>query len=105
MLHFISTLTLALCAVAAPAGPDIVRRQQTAICGGNSYTSEETAAASSEGCRLYWLGQTVGRSKYPHGFSNNERLVFPVTGPYQEFPILGDRLYAGGECDTAYVHA
>ena len=104
MLYFISTLTLALCAVAAPAGPALVRRQQTAICGGNSYTPEETAAASDEGCRLYWMRQQVGRSRYPHRFNNNERLVFPVTGPYQEFPILGDRLYAGGECDTAYVH-
>ncbi len=102
MLHFISTLTLALCAVAAPAGPALVRRQQTTICGGNSYTPEETAAASQEGCRLYWLGQQIGRSNYPHSFSNFEGLVFPVAGPYEEFPILENRLYTGGECNIAY---
>ncbi|KAL2126514.1 hypothetical protein VTI74DRAFT_783 [Chaetomium olivicolor] len=95
MLHFIPTITLALCAVAAPADP-VLGKWQAVTCGENSYTQEQIADATDEGCRLYSLHQQVGTNNYPHTFRNHEGLSFPVPGPYQEFPILENGLYLGG---------
>ncbi|KAK4124391.1 ribonuclease-domain-containing protein, partial [Parathielavia appendiculata] len=94
------TLTLALCAVSANADL-LLHRQGTAslsnvTCGRASYTKHQVDAAVAEGCRLHAAGEQLGSSKYPHRFNNYEGLVFAVSGPYQEFPILNSgSVYSG----------
>ncbi|KAK3392905.1 Ribonuclease/ribotoxin [Podospora didyma] len=66
-------------------------------CGNNRYTKQQIDAATAEGCRLSANNQQLGNSRYPHQFNNREGLVFPASGPYQEFPILsGGAVYSGG---------
>jgi ribonuclease T1 len=53
--------------------------------------------AVDEGYQLYQEGKTEGSGKYPHTYRNDEGFDFPVSGPYQEFPILNDfKDYNGG---------
>jgi hypothetical protein len=107
MRNLISSLTLALYAVAATANPSLEARQGTTsltsiTCGGTTYTKQQVDAAVAEGCRLHGFGRQLGDNKYPHQFNNREGLVFAAAGPYQEFPILANRLlYAG----TSKLHS
>jgi hypothetical protein len=43
----------------------------------------------------YESGSTAGSSSYPHTYNNYEGFDFPVSGPYQEFP-LNKGGYTGG---------
>lgn len=101
MRNLISSLTLALYAVAAAANSSLEARQGTTsligvTCGSTTYTKQQVDAAVAEGCRLHGFGRQLGDNRYPHQFNNREGLVFAAAGPYQEFPILANRLlYAG----------
>ncbi|KAL2133707.1 hypothetical protein VTI74DRAFT_1883 [Chaetomium olivicolor] len=103
MQPLLSTLALALCAIAATASPApslLEARQGTTslasvTCGSTTYTKKQVDDAVAEGCRLYAANEQIGTSKYPHQFNNREGLVFAASGPYQEFPILQSGVYAG----------
>ncbi|KAK1598436.1 ribonuclease [Colletotrichum navitas] len=97
---------LSLCAVFAVADSVLASDQELekregvisiskAICGDNSYTRQQIEEATAEGCRLYFAGEQVGTSEYPHRFNNRENLVLATAGPYQEFPIIPSGNYTG----------
>ena len=45
----------------------------------------------------FLAGSVAGSSTYPHKYNNYEGFDFPVTGPYEEFPILkSGAVYSGG---------
>lgn len=49
----------------------------------------------SAGYQLYQQGREEGG--YPHTYNNYEGFDFPVSGPYQEYPIMNDfQAYDGG---------
>ncbi|ELQ41822.1 guanyl-specific ribonuclease F1 [Pyricularia oryzae Y34] len=100
MIGLKSTLILALAAFSAAASIDsavISRRQASGVtCGNNNYSSNQVQAAVDRGCSLFASGSTVGSNNYPHRFNNREQLPFPIDGPYQEFPILNNKVYTGG---------
>jgi len=51
----------------------------------------------NEGYSLYKEGNTLGSDEYPHEYEDYEGFDFPVSGPYEEFPILpSGRVYSGG---------
>ncbi|KAA8650250.1 hypothetical protein EYZ11_003847 [Aspergillus tanneri] len=66
-------------------------------CGSNCYSSSAVSSAQDAGYKLYEDGKTVGSNNYPHKYNNYEGFDFPVSGTYQEWPILssGD-VYNGG---------
>lgn len=101
MIGLKSTLILALAAFSAAASIDsavISRRQASGVtCGNNNYSSNQVQAAVDRGCSLFASGSTVGSNNYPHRFNNREQLPFPIDGPYQEFPILNNKVYTGGK--------
>jgi hypothetical protein len=104
MRSLLSTLVLALYAAAAAANVTLEPRQGTAAlsnvtCGRASYTKQQVDAAVAGGCRLHAEGDQLGSGNYPHRFNNREGLVFAVSGPYQEFPILASgAVYSGSAC-------
>lgn len=64
-------------------------------CGSVCYYEGTIKNATSAGYSLYKDGNTKG--DYPHTYNNYEGLDFPVTGPYQEYPVMDDfKAYDGG---------
>ena len=55
------------------------------------------AKALNEGCQLYSNSQTEGNDNYPHRYNDYEGFDFPISGPYQEFPIKESGVYYGGK--------
>ncbi|GAB1317447.1 hypothetical protein MFIFM68171_07657 [Madurella fahalii] len=101
MQSLLSLLAVVLCTAAAAANKAFEKRQGTATlgnvtCGTHSYSKQQVEEATAEGCRLHAAGQQIGSNKYPHRFNNREGLEFATFGPYQEFPILENGVYAGG---------
>lgn len=72
------------------------KRQSCAeTCGSTCYYQSDLDAAVSEGYQLYQSGGENG--DYPHTYNNYEGFDFPVTGPYQEYPVLNSyQVYDGG---------
>ena len=66
-------------------------------CGNNRYTRTQLDQAAAEGCRLIAARQQLGTNNYPHAFNNREGLVFTTSGPYQEWPIISNGNYTGGQ--------
>lgn len=85
--------TLISSALAAPL--DVEARACAYTCGTVCYTSSAVSAAQSAGYKLYSAGDDV--NNYPHKYNNYEGFDFPVSGTYQEFPILSSgSVYSGG---------
>lgn len=72
------------------------KRQSCAeTCGSTCYYQSDLDAAVSQGYQLYQDGDEDG--DYPHTYNNYEGFDFPVSGPYQEYPVLSDyQVYTGG---------
>ncbi|KAK4192355.1 guanyl-specific ribonuclease N1 [Podospora australis] len=66
----------------------------TVVCGSNTYTKKQIEEATAEGCRLQ--GSPIGTNNYPHRFNNREGLILATSGPFQEFPIVRNGNYTGG---------
>ena len=66
------------------------RQTCAATCGTVCYYQTAIDRAVDEGCALYQAGETEGSNIYPHAYNDNEGFDFPVSGPYQEFPILNN---------------
>lgn len=80
-----------------PASPAVFRRQDSCAetCGSTCYYQSDLDAAVSEGYQLYQDGGEEG--DYPHTYNNYEGFDFPVSGPYQEYPVLSSyQVYEGG---------
>lgn len=90
-----STLLFAVSALAAPTS-DVFARQSSTTCGSNYYSYSQVNAALNQGYGYYANGQQVGSNDYPHAYNNYEGFDFPVSGPYQEFPIKESGVYTGG---------
>ncbi|KHN97719.1 Guanyl-specific ribonuclease F1 [Metarhizium album ARSEF 1941] len=89
-----SLISLVALASAAPA--DLQARDATS-CGGVQYTSDDVQAAADTACDHVRSGSHAGSSTYPHRYNNYEGFDFPVSGPYDEFPILkSGAVYSGG---------
>ena len=78
--------------------PSLAKRQScAATCGDVCYYQSTIDAAVNEGYSLYESGETEGSDDYPHTYNDYEGFDFPVSGPYEEFPILDTfRVYSGG---------
>jgi hypothetical protein len=83
--------------VEAPVEAAIEARQCYARCGSVCYTSSQVSAARSKGYSYYQAGTEAGSSTYPHTYNNYEGFDFPVSGPYQEFPLKTSGAYTGGK--------
>lgn len=92
---FLTTLTLAASAIAAPV--TLSTRQSSTTCGNNYYSSGQVSGALNQGYNYYENGETAGSDSYPHTYNNYEGFDFPVSGPYQEFPIEESGVYSGGK--------
>ncbi|KAF4304394.1 hypothetical protein SLS57_009689 [Botryosphaeria dothidea] len=77
-------------------GKPLEVRQSATTCGSTSYTAAEVRAAANAACSYYQQGGTAGGSTYPHTYNNYEGFDFPVSGPYQEFPLKKGGAYSGG---------
>ncbi|RMZ80081.1 hypothetical protein DV737_g3175, partial [Chaetothyriales sp. CBS 132003] len=74
-----------------------VRDSCVETCGSTCYWQSDIDAAVKQGYSDYQSGTTVGDDSYPHTYNNYEGFDFPVSGPYQEFPILSSyEVYSGG---------
>ncbi|KAJ8487993.1 hypothetical protein ONZ45_g14124 [Pleurotus djamor] len=64
---------------------------------GYEYIESQVRFALQRGRDYQAKGIQVGKNKYPHRFGNREGLVWPqaCTAPFQEFPILNDRVFTG----------
>ncbi|KAK4502172.1 hypothetical protein PRZ48_005597 [Zasmidium cellare] len=89
-----SALLFAVSALAAPT--ELVARQSSTTCGNNYYSSGQVSNAVNQGYNYYANGEQVGSGDYPHTYNNYEGFDFPVSGPYQEFPIKESGVYTGG---------
>lgn len=100
----------------APLSPLEVRQSCAATCGNNiCYYASTVDRAVSAGCQRYQDNNPV--NSYPHTYNNYEGFDFPVSGPYQEFPLLrsfnsnpytggspgADRVIFNGNCQLAGV--
>ncbi|EDU48451.1 guanyl-specific ribonuclease Pb1 [Pyrenophora tritici-repentis] len=103
-MHFLTTLFLTLTplALALPTSPPTSaiavepRQSCYATCGTVCYTSAQVSAAVKAGYGYYNNGDEAGSSTYPHTYNNYEGFNFPVSGPYQEFPLKKSGTYTGG---------
>lgn len=90
----VSLLSLVALVSAAPA--DLQPRAATK-CGSVSYSASAVQAAANAACNYVKNGGHAGSSTYPHKYNNYEGFNFPVSGPYNEFPILkSGKVYSGG---------
>lgn len=95
-----SALLFAATSLAAPAAipeAELEVRQSSTTCGNNYYSSSQVRAALNQGYGYYADDDEAGSSDYPHTYNNYEGFDFPVSGPYQEFPIKESGVYTGGE--------
>ncbi|CAK4030265.1 guanyl-specific ribonuclease F1 [Lecanosticta acicola] len=92
-----SAVLFAASAIALPtASSDLETRQSSTTCGNNYYSSDQVNDALNQGYNYYASGEQVGSDDYPHTYNNYEGFDFPVSGPYQEFPIEESGVYTGG---------
>lgn len=114
-----SALLFAVTSIASPVpaieaeASKIVARQSATTCGNNYYSADQVNAAVNQGYNDYENYEQVGNDNYPHTvsifvlqsvravtdslqYNNYEGFTFPVSGPYQEFPIEEDGVYNGG---------
>lgn len=72
------------------------KRQSCAeTCGNVCYYQSTIDRAVAAGYQLYQDGEEKGG--YPHTYNNYEGFDFPVSGPYQEYPVLSSfQAYDGG---------
>jgi hypothetical protein len=95
-MHFSVASLLSLVALVSAAPADLQVRAAT-NCGGVAYTAARVQAAANAACNYVQNGGTAGSSTYPHRYNNYEGFDFPVSGPYNEFPILkSGKVYTGG---------
>ena len=105
---------------AASAAPHVARqfgvRNETAVCGDVTYTAEQVSEAMEAACTHFQEGTDV--NDYPHtwvplnppsyrplqvtdllsSYNNYEGFEFKgLDGPFQEFPMVSDGVYDGGE--------
>ena len=64
------------------------RQAAGAVCGSDTYSSANVAAAQKAGCNYESEGKTVGTDKYPHQYNDYEGFNFTTTAPWYEFPIM-----------------
>ncbi|KAG4429138.1 hypothetical protein IFR05_015381 [Cadophora sp. M221] len=79
-----------------PLAVDLETRQSATTCGSTSYTVTDTRNCKNTAYNYYQQGTTAGSSSYPHTYNNYEGFDFPVSGPYQEFPLKKGGAYTGG---------
>ncbi|KAH9841199.1 guanyl-specific ribonuclease F1 [Teratosphaeria destructans] len=89
-------LTVMALATTVLAFPTLSKRQSSTTCGNNYYTTDQVSDALNRGYNYYQEGEQVGDDDYPHTYNNYEGFDFPVSGPYQEFPIEESGVYTGG---------
>ena len=101
MNQIFSALAVAPAVLALPApielGSALIEARQScaATCGQVCYYQSTLNNAVSDGYQLYQDGQEQG--DYPHTYNNYEGFDFPVSGPYQEYPVLSSfKAYSGG---------
>ncbi|EME45057.1 hypothetical protein DOTSEDRAFT_61650 [Dothistroma septosporum NZE10] len=92
---FASAVLFAVSAIAAPTS-EFVKRQSSTTCGNNYYSYDQVNDALNQGYNYYENDQQVGNDGYPHQYNNYEGFSFPVSGPYEEFPITESGVYTGG---------
>lgn len=90
-----SLLPIVLLSTAA-ALPTIEKRDAT-TCGSTDYSASQVSDAADAACSYVQDGTTAGGSSYPHTYNNYEGFDFAADGPWQEFPMLSDGVYTGGE--------
>jgi len=69
------------------------------------YSSSKVSKALNQGCNYYEDYDQVGSDDYPHTYNNYEGFDFPVSGPYQEFPIKESGVYTGGKLHAVLDHS
>ena len=99
---YLSLLLAATSVIAAP-----LQARQTAngpsTCGNNYYSADQLSQAAQAGYSDYQSGAGAGGSTYPHKYNDYEGFNFPVSGPYEEFPILESGIYNGGQSSRLSV--
>ncbi|KAI9737595.1 MAG: hypothetical protein M1818_005599 [Claussenomyces sp. TS43310] len=71
-------------------------RQSATTCGSVKYSVTDTSNCANAAYSYYGEDETAGSSDYPHTYNNYEGFDFPVSGPYQEFPLVKGSTYSGG---------
>jgi hypothetical protein len=102
ILLFLTPIALALpttinTEIEAPVTAEIDARACDVQCGSTCYTNSQVSAALRAGYNYYQEGDEAGSSTYPHKYNNYEGFDFPVSGPYQEFPLRTSGAYTGGK--------
>jgi hypothetical protein len=111
-MKFLSTVLLFLTPIALALPTSTVTETETAVvaaidakacdvkCGSTCYTNSQVSAALNAGYNYYQEGDEAGSSTYPHKYNNYEGFDFPVSGPYQEFPLRTSGAYTGGKATS-----
>ncbi|RMZ91142.1 hypothetical protein DV736_g1599, partial [Chaetothyriales sp. CBS 134916] len=98
-MRFTSFLLAALTATTTTVAIPTLKVRDSCVetCGSTCYWQSDIDAAVNKGYSDYQSGTTEGDDSYPHTYNNYEGFDFPVSGPYQEFPILSSyQVYSGG---------
>ncbi|KAF2841075.1 guanyl-specific ribonuclease F1 [Patellaria atrata CBS 101060] len=97
MVGLKNLIPLALFAATAIGSPvELDKRQSATTCGGKAYTASEVRAAANAACSYYRQGGKACGGSYPHQYNNYEGFNFPVSGPWQEFPLIKGGAYSCG---------
>lgn len=92
-------LLVAPIALALPTSDATLEVRQSCYvqCGNTCYSSNQIQAALNAGFNYYSNDDQAGSSTYPHRYNNYEGFDFPVSDPYQEFPLKTSGVYSGGK--------
>ena len=82
---FATAVLFAASSIALPT--DLEARQQATTCGSTYYSASQVRSAVNAGYGDYQAGRTYGSNDYPHKYNNYDGFDFPVSGPYEEFPL------------------
>ncbi|ROT38385.1 ribonuclease-domain-containing protein [Sodiomyces alkalinus F11] len=91
----LSALFVSLLAVVAQAAPAGELEKRSTTCGSTYYSTYQINAARNAACIHIRAGTTAGGSTYPHAYNNYEGFRFPISGPYQLFPLRTSSVYNG----------
>ncbi|KAL2753201.1 hypothetical protein ACRALDRAFT_1072255 [Sodiomyces alcalophilus JCM 7366] len=92
----LSAVFVSLLAVVAQAAPSGQLEKRATTCGSTYYSTSQVSAAASAACNHVRAGTRAGSSTYPHAYNNYEGFNFPISGPYQLFPLRTSGVYTGG---------
>lgn len=92
----LSAVFVSLLAVVAQAAPSNQLEKRATTCGSTYYSTAQINAAANAACNHVRAGTTAGGSTYPHAYNNYEGFNFPISGPYQLFPLRTSGVYNGG---------